>query len=278
MVEDIKTGTGKPADVNQPANTEVNIEDDNKEDSKGNTPPEGSLRWNDIYYKAKEGERRVKELETDLLNMRKHNEDLSEVLKVSIIKDDNSQPNDKDILKELKLERSKAAKDLDWDKVYELDDKIDEVKDNIKLVNTPKTDNVDQRIADTVTYNQEKQIISDFVSNHMPWMNKLDPLYDEVMADAAAGLDKRLIPEWRGSVSKRIEEVKNRIEKRFNFNTNKSMPNVQGVGSNISKDDLKVDLTDNEKRIAHNLFPEDKEAEKKYYEQKILIVKRRNAK
>lgn len=272
-----------PGQVNlQEDKTNLQVDDkkvDDKKDDKKDEPTKGSERWNDIYYKAKEGERRVAELEKDLSSMRKHNEDLSEVLKVSIVKDEDKQPNIQDTLKQLKESRSKAAKDLEWDKVYELDDKIDDIKDFIRTSNKPKPDNIDDKIADTVTYNQEKQIISDFVANHMPWMNKLDANFDETMSDAAIGLDNRLIPGWKGSVNERMREVKSRIEKRFNFNPSKGLPNVQdaGNGSN-NKEVVKIDLTDNEKRVAHKLFPEDKDAEKRYHQQKVLIANRRNAK
>lgn len=280
-------------DKNLPPTDSGDEGDDKKGDAGGkgedkhHEPPEGSKRWNDIYYKAKEGERRVKELESVIEDLRRHNADLSEIAK-TVVSNPTSPQGDpvadaNESLRQLREERKQAAKDLDWDKVYDIEDKIEEVRNFIhESKNTPHTD-VDKQIEEAASYAADKKVIEDFIVS-TPWMSKSSDQYDEIMASAATALDNQLVKTWKGSVKERLIEVKNRVEKRFGIvdggSGGKHLPPVQGAGKGAPPSDKSnvIELSDTERRVARNLFPEDANAEKRYFEQKQIIQKRRVAK
>lgn len=251
------------------------VDDDGKVDK--DVPPEGSKRWNDIYFKAKESERKIEELNIVINDIRKHNSDLSEIVKIAVAKDDGKEDESKDILKNLKAEKISAMKDLNWEKVTEIEDKIDDLKK--QMIKPLPVQDIDSRVAAAADYSADVKLIQQFVSD-VGWMNKNSKEYDEVMADAARSMDKRLSENWKGTTAERLKEVKSRVEKRFGVIDNRKFPNVGESGGSEGKGDktLIVELTLEEKRIAHNLFPDDPKGEEKYLAQKNIIIARKRGK
>ena len=265
---------------NLPEDKEVkDIEGKGKEGEKKNVPAKGSERWEEIYHQNKESDRKIDELNLVINDIRKHNSDLSEIVKAVVAKDDTKEDDNKNVLKELKIERVKAMKDLDWEKVADIEDKIDDVKKHMeKPIVSPIID-IDSKVAAAADYSADVKLIQQFVTD-VGWMNKNSKEYDEVMADAAKSMDKRLSENWNGTTSERLKEVKNRIEKRFNVIDGRKFPSVgeSGSGEGGREVVMSTELSDDEKRVIRNLFPDDPKGEEKYLVQKKVIAQRRRGK
>lgn len=253
------------------------VEEPGKEEHK-NEPPVGSKRWNEIYYEAKESKRRNEELQKDLESMRKHNNEMMEIFKTSNSSD--SPQNIKKELQELRMQKRELIKNGDHEKAADIEDKIDDLRE--KMYATPqkketiKEDDVREIVKREVISATENKVFDDFESN-TEWFNPISADYDEEMAATALGLDLKLSKTFEGSAKERLQEVKKRVEARFGYKRkNRTSPPVEGVGGDgKGKDNIKVELTSEELHIARNLFPNDPDADKKYFAQKQLILSKR---
>lgn len=248
-----------------------------KEEHK-NEPPVGSKRWNEIYYEAKESKRRNEELQKDLEAMRKHNNEMMEIFKNSNSPD--SPQNINKELKDLKAQKKEFIKNGDHEKAADIEDKIDDLRE--KMYATPqkketiKEDDVRKIVKMEVDFATANKPFDDFETN-TEWFNTESPEYDQDMASMAIGLDKTLDGKFEGSVKERLQEVRKRVEARFGYKRkNRTSPPVEGVGGgDDKKTDVKVELTSEELHIARNLFPNDPDANKKYFTQKQLMLSKR---
>lgn len=243
-----------------------------------NEPPVGSKRWNEIYYEAKESKRRNEELQKDLEAMRKHNNEIMEIFKTSNSPD--SPQNINKELKDLKAQKKEFIKNGDHEKAADIEDKIDDLRE--KMYVTPqkkeiiKEEDVREIVKREVVSATVNKVFDDFETT-TEWFNPESSEYDEEMAATALGLDLKLSKTFEGSAKERLQEVKKRVEARFGYKRkNRGSPSVEGVGGDDKgKDNIKVELTSEELHIARNLFPNDPDANKKYFAQKQLIQSKR---
>ena len=247
-----------------------------KEEHK-NEPPAGSKRWNEIYYEAKEAKRRNEELQKDLEATRRHNAEIMEVFKNSNSPD--SLQNIKKELQDLRAQKRELIKNGDHEKVADIEDKIDDLREkmyaNPSKKETIKEDEVRAIVKKEVISATVNKVYDDFETN-TEWFNPDSSEYDQDMASMAIGLDRTLSESFEGSPKERLQEVKKRVETRFGYKRKKDSPIVEGIGGGDGKKtDIKVELTSDELHIARNLFPNDPEANKKYFAQKQLIASKR---
>lgn len=256
-----------------------NKEDEVKKEEKP-YPPEGSKRWNDIYKKAKDNERKVKQLEADIELLREHNKQIAESRKLeseAIVK--LNEKTNKDRIKELRVNMKRAEADGDYEKAVEYESQIDDLKSQIEQrADYQKPDNNDKKpVSQTPKYSEETQKAVEKFTKENPWFDEDSEEYDEIMADAAIMMDSKLVQTWSGTINERFAEVKKKIEERFNYKKNgegvNKLPNVNS-GDNPPSLKTGIDLTPDQKRVAHMLFPDDKNAEKKYLKQLQSIPKK----
>jgi len=259
-------------------------------------PPVGSPRWNEVYWKSKENERRIKELEEDKTVMRKHNEELAAILEKSVnkkeekeeIKEEKKIPIsniDKQIF-ELKQVRKAAYKDMEFEKLADIQEQLDDLIDLKHKNEIAVSKESIKKEASTETANE---IISDW-SNSTGWYEptvngKPNPNFSQAMQNHACLTDVDLQKTFKGSLKQRLEKVREIVEADFNYNKGKEeleekplpkskMPSVGKASTGlVSGSEVKITLTDAERRVAYNMFPDDEDAEKRYFNQKQAIAK-----
>ncbi len=277
--EEKQGGTATLQDIVEEKEEEIKEPEDNTtEKEHKNEPREGSKRWNEVYYEAKEAKRRNEQLEKDLDALRKHNNEMMEVFKNNTSPDSPQNVNKE--LKELKAQKRELVKNQEWDKIADIEDKMDELRDKIysnpHKKETIKEEDIEKIVEKKVLFTNEKKALEDFQEN-TEWFNPESPNYDEYMAATAIGLDRKLQNTFEGSLQERLREVKKKVEEKYGYKKrNKSSPPVEGVGDEgkeRGKD--KIDLSPEELHVARSQFPGDPDAAKKYYEQKQLLAKNR---
>jgi hypothetical protein len=241
-----------------------------KEDPKH--PPEGSPRWNEIYRKAKESERKVKQLERDMDLLRDHNKQLAEMksAELELAKETHTR-SIKEQIKDLRVKMKKAENELDWDNFVEYESQVEELKakeekKSIPFINQPNV--ITPEIKE-----ETRKAVKKFTKENA-WFDENSDDYDETMADAAMALDQRLMHGWDGTIEERFAEVKNKIEAKFNYKKNGKdikLPSLVGGGNPPSGDNSKIELSSQQKRVVSMLFPGDANGEKKYLEQLKII-------
>lgn len=236
-------------------------------------PPEGGKRWNEVYRKAKENERKVKQLEEDMILLREHNKKLAEMKSAELELTKEVQVRTiKDQIKDLRIKMKKAENELDWDNYVEYESQIEELKSKTEkksepFIKQPENTKISEEKKET------EKAVKKF-TKETSWFDEDSDDYDETMSDAAIMLDQRLMQSWDGTIEERFGEVKKQIEERFNYKKNTKnmpLPNLSGVGNIPSGKNAKIELTPEQKRVAFMLFPDDKEGEKKYSEQLKII-------
>lgn len=248
-----------------------------KEEHK-NEPPVGSKRWNEIYYEAKEAKRRNDELQKDLESMRKYNTEIMEVFKNSNSPD--SPQNIKKELQDLRVQKRELIKNGDHEKAADIEDRIDDLREKMYSASqnkeTIKEKDVREIVKKEVVSATVNKVFDDFETN-TEWFNPESSDYDQDMVAMAIGLDRTLSESFEGSPKERLQEVRRRVETRFGYKRkNRASPPVEGVGGgDDKKTDIKTELTADELHIAKNLFPNDPDANKKYFAQKQLILLKR---
>lgn len=258
---------------------EIKGEDSVKEkEEHKNEPPVGSKRWNEIYYEAKEAKRRNEELQKDLEAMRKHNSEIMEIFKTSNAPD--SPQNIKKELQDLRAQKRGFIKNGDHEKVADIEDKIEDIREKMYETTlkreTIKEDEVRAIVKKEVLSVKADNVFDDFEAK-TEWFSPASAEYDEEMAATALGLDLKLSKTFEGSDKERLQEVKKRVEARFGYKRkNRTSPTVERVGGEEKgKEVIGVELTSDELHIARNLFPNDPDANKKYFAQKQLILSKR---
>lgn len=261
-------------------------EDAKKEEDSKNVPPEGSPRWNEIYWKAKEGERRLKEneelkkqLELNqkmIKEMQEHNKKLAENVEkvatttVKAFEKDEQKDQLKVIenqIEKLKEKRREAIESSDFDSVEELMDEIFELKlQHKELKSKPKESEKEpkEKKGSTEDVNFDPAPYEQFV-NDSPWFTE-----DPIMRAAAIEVDNILIsdPKWSTkNDTERLLEVKKRVENRFGYKGKKN-GGVEG-DSKIVGGKKTVKLTQEEVKVAEGLglTPQEYAKQKAYMEE-----------
>lgn len=274
--EDKQGGTATLRDfVEEKKDDVVEKEDVVEEKASKNEPQVGSKRWNEVYYEAKESKRENDKLRKDLDELRRHNHEIMEVFKSN---SPDSPQNTKKELQELKAQKKELIKSGEYEKAADLEDKIDELREKIYTTKgTPaKDEDIDKIIEEKVSVATERKVLEDFTTT-TEWFNPDSPDYDEFMAATAIGLDRTMQDNYKGTLRDRLQEVRKKVEERYGYKRKaRTSPAVERVGVQEKPTSGNgVELTNEEMHIAQNLFPGDKEAAKKYYEQKQLISKLR---
>lgn len=246
-------------------------------------PPEGSPRWNEIYKKAKDGERKTAELEKKIQDMENehkktfselmnHNKRLMESIKETVPVKRNETP--QQVLDKLREEKKKARADYDYDKALEIQDQIDDL---IILVSQSKTEETKAVAKQTLIEEEVTSAVSEFSNKNKWFLEKLpngkdNPDYDYVKSGAATALERKLLPTWSGSYRSLLREVEKQIESKFS-GTPVKVPAVGGDGTEHPVATDRVELTAEQRDVARKMFEGDPDAEKRYAEQLKLIMK-----
>lgn len=216
-----------------------------KIDPRSTEPPTDHPRFKEVYGKMKEYERQLEDLKSKGIDnsslvkeLREHNKRLASAIEnMGSSKDESSNFNksqsdaiisiDSEItsaqnqLGNYREEKKDARDKLDYDKLDYLDEQILEIRLKIKALEEKKGI-VKELKPDKVSSAEDKVdeddiAVTDWIDD-TSWFSK-----DVIMRGAAIALDKELInsKKWRNeSTEKRLEEVKQQIEKRFNFSSN----------------------------------------------------------
>ncbi|MCR4288283.1 MAG: hypothetical protein NUW09_09765, partial [Deltaproteobacteria bacterium] len=97
-------------------------------------------------------------------------------------------------------------------------------------------------------------------------------------------LENTMIPSWKNTYPALLKEVKERVEKEFDYGVKPAdkptgrqpvVPMVEAVGGSRPGTPAKLNLTDEQKRVARMMFPDNPEAEKIYSEELNKLNKRR---
>ncbi len=189
-------------------------------------------RFKEVYAKMKQFEEMVKKMEDEkestkalIESMKEHNAQLAKALEDGMDKVA-SAVGSKDAvdeldgyeaqLKALRESKKTAKEQLDFDLEIEIDEKILEVRDKIKELKSGSKTGTQAKITQ-----DDQKVINKWIST-TEWYNE-----DPIMRAAAIEIDRILTydPKWSGrSLSERLAEVKDRVEKRFNY-TNESSKN-----------------------------------------------------
>lgn len=237
--------------------------------------------------RRQDNEKKLTELQEqykrDIDLMRQHNQQVIEAVKAGQPKtqapDEVAELTAK--VKELKVQRAKALKEMDLDTTIDLDEKIDALKDSIydkKLAITRTT--TEKEVSQRVSEQSIKATAQQFI-NSVPWIrvptpDNPNPDYHPGMEGAAVSYEKYLssLPEWQGkNYSDLLAEVRRKVEEDYGYGKPKPKPpTVAGVGtSSVNGTPASFKLSDDERHVATMMFPDmaPREAEKKYYNQKV---------
>jgi len=255
----------------------IDVSEPKEEEKKGSGPPEGSARWEEIYWKAKEGERareELQELKEAFKAAGSHNKALEERISKMETKVVHSSVDSE--IAELNREKKKALDDADFDRYDQIRDKIDDLKlaKMAEKFNKPSGDNgkkpeaqtqdIDDRIAAQVAEQKFYSDNPDLVDT--AWKKQaILAIYDDMAKDSKF---KTL------SMQGRMSELAKRARKEFKVEA--KSPTYQFVepasGSPPpAKNANVVKLNAEERKIARNMFPDDPNAEKRYARQKAMI-------
>ena len=246
-VEELQTEIDEKITKEEGAVNVIIKEDEPVDGVKTDGPAEGTERWNEIYWKAKEGERKIEENETlkkqleDNQNlvqeMRKHNEILAQSMeKVSDatvkiaergVVDDKSSIIETE-LKGLREKRKAALLNEDLDSVDDLTEEIFDLKIQLKEVKNKKEEPKSQEKGDTFF---DKTPYEEFI-NASPWFAE-----DPIMRASAIEVDSILMSDPKWSIkadAERLMEVKNRVESRFGYKPSNGKGGLVDRGSSVS--------------------------------------------
>lgn len=260
-----------------------------------NFPPEGSKRFDKIYGKMKGFERELLEARKEkeslvsmVEEMKEWNKQLAATLEKSTdtiasvveVKGDDkaaiAENNINNQLKQLKEDYKTAMKDVDYDAAADINEKILELKIDLKSVKEIKATKDKEKASNTSDTSADRgRTHPDVVkfAESTPWFagENIDPemkayamMLDDVLAED---------PKWKGKpVSTRLAEVKERVEKRYNWeNPNRDLNLVEGAGSSKPKGKDSINLSPAELQIAEGLG----QTAEAFAKQKALIKKGR---
>jgi hypothetical protein len=241
-----------------------------------NDIPEQSKRGKEIYWKAKEYDRKEEEfkamgdMKETMATMSQHNKDLVAAMTRSAKateaqvasaagnpEQDAVDRIDEDLAK-LQEDKKFALKDNNAEAVVEIDTKIlaltgDKANAETTLKNKPVPISDDAKIVQGIAL-------------ATPWLNPSDDKYDVVMEASAIALDKSLktsVPD----VKERMTKVTEEIERRFSYNKEEVKPavNISGVFSaqpasiKVGGDSSagEIELTEAQIKAAPHMFSEE---------------------
>ena len=252
--------------------------------NKINEPPVNSKRWNQIYWENKEKERKLQESQAVIAEKDKIIQELQvKVVPAPIQPQPIHTPAPANVppynqitpeqidneIQQLRELKARAYGETDMASVSQYEDRIFDLKETKRLIVSEVT-------------NAQKEV-NGFIGE-VNWLSPENPKYDPIMQGAAIYLDNELIKTWQGSVRSRLEEVKKRIEARFNYNAVVSTspeiskesnvgldaryipPTVQGVITSLSHGTPKITLTEEQRAVAKKMFGNRADAEQIYYQ------------
>ena len=199
-------------------------------------PPEGSKRWNEIYWAAKEGERARKEvdalkvqLDSDralMKEMGEHNKSLAEVLeKIHGTMDKSGVDSEvaklESNISDLRASKKAAREKADFDAEDIIDEQLAKARFNLEKIKEakPKAEapvkKPDEKIVpppDTGLSEEDKEAIGDWVAENK-WYTTNPKLRKEAINTE---LDIRKDPDFEYATMKEIlAEVKTRVESKY---------------------------------------------------------------
>lgn len=204
-------------------------------------------RFKEVYGKLKDSERKIEELSktveslsstTEIIDeLKNHNMKLADTLdRMMEGKEKDKVVSEIDVIQskiaDLKKIRIEARKELEYEKIDNLDDEIDELKDKLRTMKlTPQTQQYDAELI---------EVFDNFVQEN-PWF-----LDDDIMQAAAYTIDAKLLKDskYARNHTARYAEVKRIVEEKFKFNgrSNSKQPtfaNVEGSSVKNSGGSLK---------------------------------------
>lgn len=242
-------------------------------------PLAGSKRWNEIYKKSKDSERKITELNQALgatneviAELRKHNKSMAKsfdefMSSTTKTSDVNSPDAIRYRIADAVKQKADAVGEDNYKLALQLQDTISDLKGQLidkqfEALNTqPKTNvaaaNVDYQVA-----------LSTFITE-APWFDESSNKFDAAMNGAANAINRQVgrDPKWaRRPLIEQYREVKRLVELRFGYDKVKTSPTVGRV-SDIQRGNSGVSLSDAQRRVAANLFPDDPNAEAEYAKQ-----------
>lgn len=257
-------------------------------------PPPGSSRWNKIYYQGKEAERlgnELAEVKGTVSALRQHNDELMRVVTETknavdtTVKDKtaNDVQTIKASIQTLKQQRREYAAANDMANAFACEDRIEELKEYLEELSKPKTEDITKKVVDTVKESEDKRTYSKFLKE-TPWYNPKEDKFDEAMTAYADSLWVKANKNWSGTYEDNLESVKKKVETKFKYGNGAggkppTLPPVEGAGGGKPPAEIKIELNDEERRVAINMFdnlsPND--AIKRYAAQKAIIANNRGA-
>jgi len=261
-------------------------------------PPPGSARWNKMYYQGKESERlstELSEVKKTVSNLRQHNEELmkavtdtKDTITASVaLSQKTSEDNTKTEIAKLRQQRRTAAAEGNMELAYEIEDKLDELKESIsKSDSKVDADDIAKKVENNVRAVEDKKTYSKFLKENQ-WYDQKHENFDEAMTAYADVLWIKANKNWSGTYEENLIDIKSKVEAKFGISGNgkakttggSGLPPVQGAGGGLPPKDTKIELTDEEQRVAVNMFSDmsPSEAIKRYSNQKVIIAKARGA-
>ena len=287
--EGIKTPQGDEGGAKDESGTiEVSLEDDGekggRKDDEG--PPPNSPRWKEIYWKAKEGERKMqeneelrKQLEKNealIRQMQEHNRKLAESIEkvseatIKVVEKGQVEDRTKTIKEEiasLRERRKEALENDNYDLADDITEEILDLKLQLKEVEKSKgkeSGEKKEKPKEETDPSFDPTPYEQFV-NSSPWF-----IEDPIMRAAAIEVDNILSsdPVWAvKSDAERLAEVKKRVESRFQYQPKGNGSAVEGERRDTSPSGKTVKLTAEEVEVARalGLTPE------QYAKQKAML-------
>jgi hypothetical protein len=251
----------------EPEGKDVTVEDvtdallgeDKHAEKKADGPPPGHPRWNEIYGKSKELERKTEQLEKEreadrelMAEMRKHHDELrsaiersaqaTEKMSEATVKSLEKKEEDSfaselaGIHTRLVAQKKEAYESGDHERVAEIDDKIMDVKLEMREHKNKKGIASKQDAPKATGVTPDPKEVEKFKAA-TDWFNK-----DVFMTGAAVEMERKLLsdPAWQSrSYGDVLAEVKEKVEERFGMGEEKKKgktPAVNAVegGGNVS--------------------------------------------
>jgi hypothetical protein len=269
-MEDLTPGSAPAVVEEPPVVTEPVVEAPVVEPEGGEAPPEaaappkpeppvGSPRWNEIYRKTKEQERRIAELE-------------SAIVQRPPVQQQQADP--ATILDNLWTERREAAAAMDFAKQSDIDKKIRSVEMYVERQRQ------EQFVSTSTAQATMKQAIDQFEES-TPWANTNGDDFKRPMQVYLADVIKRKQATWAGTFSGLLASARKEVEDEFSYKSpgtpthKEPVTFVQGGnGSGVKPPVKTVSLTADERKMAETYFSGYPDPYKTYAEAKARTTGR----
>lgn len=253
---------------------------------KGNTFQD---RIDELTKNFREQERQTKEVlgklsekDRDIEALRKHNEDLMGVVKSTLEPPKEGGKTPEQLLKELRGARQKALAEVDYEEASKIGEQIEDLI--LVMARPPKKEDI-KKVATEAVKAEGKQAdmektMSSFVKRN-EWFLEMTPgkdgklvkneKYDAAKASMAIGIEARHFNTWKGSYESLLDHVEEEVNRYFPPPAKAKLPVTKGLGGGEDGQTAKASLTDEQRRVARNLFPGDPKGEEKYAAQVALM-------